>query len=405
VCNSTSVYLDNWGNVYAPDVQIDSAQFANGQANLWNYYRHLTGSRLHPGRAREENVVTRARWAALASRYGIAQGPDQWPQYQSDTSWITLQDSVVARLRRAVGVASNNGQLPLLVLIHGFNAQDASPSYTDLTRAIFAQEFERIAPDSVALLRVYWDGSDGSRSRVPLQAWWNGQANAFPVGLSVRRFLNSLPERQPVRIITHSLGSTVASAALWNLDVTINKRQVDASAAENWYAIYLARQSDATRYATPRLVDLRVGMLVPAMPAETFLDAQRRTPSSNAMPYQRIVVGVNPRDYAIQHAEGKMAVGCADRVPVVGLGLGGDCAAADSSADRAALRSGCPRAAERTITFIDFHGSKKTPLYAPPPEGEYEAHSLSSYVGRDAFPAFLRAVFTPTAPGKSSDGC
>src|SRR5262249_1022266 len=87
----------------------------------------------------------------------------------------------------------------------------------------------------------------------------------------------------PVRVLTHSRGAVVICSALWNTPMrgTLeeDRRYRDAQAA----------------CPPPSMPMLRVGMLAPAMTAADFECIE-----ASAVPHDRIILGINPDDAALQ---------------------------------------------------------------------------------------------------------
>jgi hypothetical protein len=226
----------------------------------------------------------------------------------------------------------------------------------------------------------------------------------------------------PARIVTHSLGGTVTSVALWNVDRTINmnrrrgrevcpvvlaggKRGMVSRArfrpADEWYCLYRHRQDDATRYATPRLRDLRdlrVGTIVPATPTETFLDDRFRTPPGSGGRIQRIVVGINPKDYAVTRGAANLEAGCRARIGA--LDLGGTCAAVDSVSVRRHLLNRCQVDGDTLARLVHFTDWPDTPK-----KYGRQDHALTVYARRPEMPAFLSLVFDAALIPKAGPGC
>jgi hypothetical protein len=410
------VAVDHLGDLYPNDPHLDEDLLVRRHtASIWNYYR-FRGSRLQ-----SRNRATAVRWASVAARYGVAVDPHSTPIYAIDTragEWAAVQDRVFSRTRDEILRVTGGGRLPLVVMVHGFNTGDPGPGYDSLRSVIIEQVFAGARSDSVAFLELHWDGSSGPSLRV-LDAWWKGQGNAFPVGLALRRVLNTLPETMPVRIVTHSLGGTVTSVALWNVDRTITIDRMEAitacsdvrrgprtdqvslsrfSVADEWYCLYRDRQQDTALYRTPRFRDLRVGMIVPAMPVETFMDDSAQTPMNNPGVVQRIVVGINPLDYAVTRGAWKVGFGCRDRAGLINVG--GTCAAVDSGAIDRALLSRC-RTTDRTVAhLVHFTDWPTTPKV-----GGRQNHALTVYARRPAMPKFLSLVFDPSLVPVPVSGC
>ncbi len=167
------------------------------------------------------------------------------------------------------------------------------------------------------------EGPPGFRQVSSGKIWPWAQANGYYVGMELRRVLSALPHDRPVRILTHSLGAHVVTAALWNVSSKLSGGVLQATVRDEanapavWVRYFNGFSSPA--YRTPTHPDLRLAMIVPAMPGLTFGGAtntdyydrnyEGRPPVTapyqmprNGPPstYDRIVIGQNARDQVIE---------------------------------------------------------------------------------------------------------
>ena len=231
---------------------------------------------------------------------------------------LTHRDRILRVAKQIdIATADNGRRKPLVILIHGTNP--GIPAYGEMEDTIRRRYF----PDgNVVFAEVFWPGGAFLRD---LHPWGYAQHNSYGAGLGLRQVLNALPPDVPVRIITHSMGSGVAAGALWNV---VSKIQLARwykfdGWRTDWRNEYVAKLDS---FPTPALNDVRVGMLVPAMPGCTFDDFARPAPSvdptnymvgrgsrlgcgfgSNAIAQptrreniRRIIVGANPNDFVIE---------------------------------------------------------------------------------------------------------
>ena len=184
---------------------------------------------------------------------------------------------LAARIRRVLQ------DRPLMVLIHGINNTygTARRSYK-LARL---QVEDRFRNRKFAYLEVYWDGYYGD----PVPVWGQAKSSSLRAGLGLRRLLNRLDPRTPIRVLTHSRGAAVIASALWNFPMDSRHPEIDA---------YRAAQESVP---TPdQLLDVRVGMLVPAMGADAFDSYFDRTPGrGRPAVHDRIILGINEDDPAV----------------------------------------------------------------------------------------------------------
>lgn len=248
------VFLDAEGSVYPPaDVPLQDVRL-------------------------RQHVRLRAYFAATPA---AAERIRRWSRVQGhgDTWWAEVQDSVISDLARQLVVLTRGAgsPRPLVVLIHGFNAPAADSAYAAARAAI----------DSVAghrdhrFLEVHWDGMEGH----PIRAWPGARKHAPHVGLGVRRLLRALPGEIPLRVLTHSLGGSVGTSALW-------ERRRDAP-TDHVYGRYAG---GAAPYGFPTSRDVRVAMIVPAIGGASF--GPPHGVPGGVRP-QALVIGQNRRDYAV----------------------------------------------------------------------------------------------------------
>ncbi len=226
-----------------------------------------------------------------------------------EKDWPAMQQT----LRRAAGsdiskrLDALDSTATLVVLIHGFNntADEAVSSYQVVEHKL--KELKLPAAPHL-FLEVYWDGRYG---QVPAFFTYS-QANAKFVGLSLREILGGISNKHPVRILTHSLGAVVAANALWNVTTTMDKspqkiRKHQHDPADVWFWQQLNQQNgysfrqvfqEVPSYKTPTHSDLRLAMLAPATPGQTFTDYLQRTPQQPGSKggYKKIIIGANKDD-------------------------------------------------------------------------------------------------------------
>lgn len=262
-------------------------------------------------------------WNQLAARYLR----DTLPYH--DDRWTAAQDSIRAEGLRAITARSRPGA-PIVILVHGFNVSEPSPDgrdAMDATRDSLTSWYGARFP-GMTFVEVRWDGlvAEGpglARGLGSVKIWPFAQANGLYVGMELRRILSALPHDRPVRILTHSLGAHVATSALWNVssklsgDVLEENAFGQANARPEWVRYFNGFSSPA--YRTPTHPDLRLAMIVPAMPGQTFggatntdyydrnFEGRPRVTRDYQAPqggppstYDRIIIGQNQVDEVIQ---------------------------------------------------------------------------------------------------------
>lgn len=272
--HTTRVFMDWDGELY-PSVDVGNFDPKEHQASLAIFFR-------------QSQVDNAPEWASLRREYGIGNGG-------FEAEWSTVQDSIIERTVRRV--TSTSSRDPIVILIHGYNneADSAAAVYDSVRSAL--RDVEALGQNPT-FIDIYWDGrTDGGSKLRNMSAWNYAQHNAYSVGLTVRRILNRLPHNRPVRILSHSHGAKVASVALWNVTTSL-----DYDVTPRWMAWYRGALVDTVMYRRPSHPDLRLGMIVPAMPGNVISDINPAGSEIAAVPGTlptRLVVGRNRHDVAV----------------------------------------------------------------------------------------------------------
>lgn len=257
------VYMDREGSLYPESrVPVRDRDLAKRDSRLYRYFLELP----------EE-------WERLRTTLGLAGGqlnPDRWDQ---------AQDAIRARLVRRITGRARNGRSPVLFLVHGFRVESAQDAYTYAMRSV-AVQVPGVRP---VYVHVNWDGQHAPLL-FAMGAWKEANRNAPLVGLQFRRLVARLPDGLPVRILTHSLGGSVVASALW----TRSDLPVGEHAS---YATYGRLAAEYQRFPLPPNPDIRVGMVVPAMPGRSF--ASVLPTARSAGNYSAMIVGQNPHDIVV----------------------------------------------------------------------------------------------------------
>jgi hypothetical protein len=278
------IYMDKFGYFY-PDTNIAiytsiffdmkgkghlDSDTTNG--NLYHYFTNDEG-----------------RLKSLREFYKIPYDSHTDKVYHSVENRIikTYADSISRKLKEL-----NADQI--VFLIHGFNVDNATSSFKEIRDTIKSYGYDK--NDHNLYVEVFWDGlknlAINATSIIPI--WAHAQNNSIYVGLSVRNLITELDPRIPLVFITHSLGASVATEALFNTTHKWSGARDPKDAAE------LKR---LLKIQTPDNHHIRLGMLAPAIPGQsTFIDFDERSPrtilpaENNIYP---IVIGYNPKDYAV----------------------------------------------------------------------------------------------------------
>lgn len=294
--NIVRIYIDKWGNLY-PDNNnhIPYKAFFDPVNKKNTYSNKIINGNLEYYYQFQHNELKK-----LFRDYEI----DTICQNSKD-SFYTVQKKLIAiqakKLSTHLQGVSNK---TLIVFIHGFNDPDPTGDYQQLRDSIEAHGY---ADENAVYLELFWDGLTANQGNPGLAGiWGRAQRNSAYAGLTLRSILTQLPEDIKIRIITHSLGASVGTGALFNTTSKWSskyaKRKDVKALSENWDFFTLTKSIPA-----PRQKDIRIGMLAAAIPGEsTFVDFEQR---SWAIPFEnnisRIVVGYNVNDYAVSKRVGR----------------------------------------------------------------------------------------------------
>jgi hypothetical protein len=304
--------------------------------------------------------------------------------------WTAIQDSLTARAVAAVRRATEEGERKrtLVVLIHGFNnvPESAESGYEAARRHLDTAGYA--PPSRTAYLEVYWDGL---RNAVGLPIWSRAQFNFPLVGVSFRRVVNGVPADVPVRVITHSSGGPLISNTLWDASATLQTNH-DTNTwprYEHWYRG--AAPATGGHWAIPSHPNLRVGMIVPAMPGETFLNF-RAVAGGPA----RIVIGANPNDMAIR----KLGLPTAGKLQPSCQQGGSTCLPARRNQYCKVAKPRLAGDPDTRLGLIDFSRQRSHRLWWT--AGYFDVHDLDVYFKRRDMARFLDMVFADE-PAEAGD--
>jgi hypothetical protein len=215
-------------------------------------------------------------------------------------SFYAVQGIIRKNIIDALQAAYNGEALKTLVIfIHGFNDADPTGDYQLVRNAIRKNGLEQ---RGFVYLEVFWDGLTTNQGNpVYENIWKRALQNSAYVSLGLRQILSGLHPTVQVRIITHSLGASIGTGALFNTSSKWNKngfRKVGKKLNASYGVDFFEKQSQLT---TP-VQQARIGMIAPAIPGyNTFIDFNNRVPGITASQnnIDKIVVGYNVNDFAV----------------------------------------------------------------------------------------------------------
>jgi hypothetical protein len=288
------VYLDKFGYLY-PDVAvgIDEHNFIHpsrfstaktiGSANLYAYF--------------ERNKDDKN---SLLNFYNVP----QTDVFSKD--YYAVQEKELQNVNRQVHkLVDKLHAKTIIFLIHGFNVNDPSDDYLYFENAVTTQGYDNTVKP--VYIEIYWDGLSDKIATDILSVWPHAQNNTKWICLAVRDLMRHLTDRLDFVVVTHSLGASVGTGAIFN---TSTKWKPSGDKAE----------VDSISASIPAPVDVtvRLGMIVPAIPGgSTFTDFNKRSPDISAVSnnIRRVVIGYNPWDYATSKLKfasiyGSTTLGC-----------------------------------------------------------------------------------------------
>ncbi|QES93596.1 alpha/beta hydrolase [Empedobacter brevis] len=274
--NVVKVFIDKRGNLY-PDsnIIIPKNKFIYGyranenNANLKSYFLHD-----------KEN----SRIIQLANYYKVPLQENQEELFKN------IQEEILKKIAANVSHIKKEKQTDeLVIFIHGYNMEYPAPVYYQFRKYIdnYKTDKKRV------FLEIYWDGlTDKNNDIAALKIWTFAQVNSSYVANAVRKIINKIDYNTKIRIITHSLGASVGTGALFN---TSSKWPV--TQGQNFY-------EEMMNIPAPGHKDIRIGMIAPAIPGvNTFVDFNRRngnsTIRSNDNNISKVVIGYKEKDEAL----------------------------------------------------------------------------------------------------------
>lgn len=321
-----------------------------------------------------------------------------------DERWDDIQQGYILKVANSVvsalQSANTEGERPLVILIHGFNVDDANRVYAEVRCAV--KNLETGAADPV-FLQVHWDGRKTKGVR-RFGAWSGAQATAPLVGLKLRPLLNAILEQRPktpVRILTHSAGAVAVAALIGNSSSALSLADPDREkGCKRTYAHFCNHIRDNVGpFRPPAAVDLRIAMLAPATPPNSFSEVFPLSGHGVLAPNVTLIAGINPNDFATTKG---FLPGSANPL--------GSTALSNERKSFCALRKGIERMRRSpiepnnvTVHLLDFSNSTqcddRTMLF-------WEKHDFSCYLKREKMGNAWKLLFNlPGATGDSQAYC
>ncbi|TXF77757.1 alpha/beta hydrolase [Chryseobacterium sp.] len=277
----TRIYIDKYGSIYPPDELVPRDAFFDphglgtewkeiqGNGNLLDYYR------THP-----------LAYNALALKYGVHNTT------ADSTGFNAVQKGIIKAysdgLNQKLAASESN---TLVILVHGFNEPNATADF-----ALLREKIREVNNRDFVYLEVYWDGlTANGKPPFLVGIWGRAQLNSGYAALALRQVLADISPDAKIRLIAHSLGSSVGTGVLFNTYEKFRDPPQD-----------LIKKTLSGPVSPSR--DIRLGMIAPAIPGtNTFRHFFKRGSGSvtkDQNNIQRVVLGINTRDFAVSKVVG-----------------------------------------------------------------------------------------------------
>jgi len=192
-------------------------------------------------------------------------GASEWDNIQTQLWTKTVTD--ISKL-----FSDDSKNKALVVLIHGFNVDDAQRDYRIAQARI--RELNENGTDFV-FLRVHWDGS---KNPVLTRAWSKAQYSGPLVGFRMREFYNILSEnnfghvKPSVHVLTHSSGAFITTATFGNPISALPRLSEKTDMPTHYDDFKKSLVMKSEKRSIPQIENLRIGMLAPAIPSDSVLN-------------------------------------------------------------------------------------------------------------------------------------
>lgn len=277
----TRMYIDKYGSVYPPDEFVPRDAFFDPQG-LGNEWKEIPGN----GNLLDYYSTHPLAYSILALKYGVQNPP------ADSTGFNTIQKGIIKAysdgLNQKLAASESN---TLVILVHGFNEPNATEDF-----ALLREKIKAVNDSDFVYLDAYWDGlTANGKPPFLVGIWGRAQLNSGYAAVALRQVLADIRPDAKIRVIAHSLGSSVGTGMLFN---TYEKFR---NPPKNLIKRTLSSPVSPSR-------DIRLGMIAPAIPGTNtfrhFLKRGRDTIKKEQNNIQRIILGINTRDFAVSKVVG-----------------------------------------------------------------------------------------------------
>ena len=286
------IYFDKLGNLYPDKKQfIPYKNFFDPRKG-----KHTIAEKHLNGNLEVFYTINRDKLKELSSFYSLK---GEMVSTAKD-SFYAVQQLIRKKLIENLDASRDKNEIKtLVVMIHGFNDIDPTGDYQMMRDAIRKNGYEK---GGFTYLEVFWDGLTTNQGNPVYENIWNrALQNSAYVSLGLRQILSGINQSTNIRFITHSLGASIGSGALFNTSTKWKQngfRKVGKKLKRDYGINYFDMQASL---ATP-VQNIRIAMIAPAIPGyNNFIDFNKRTPAAPVAEnnINRIVVGFNVNDYAV----------------------------------------------------------------------------------------------------------
>ncbi|HMV80427.1 MAG TPA: hypothetical protein PL048_12540, partial [Leptospiraceae bacterium] len=282
-----------------------------------------------------------------------------------------------------------SGSNEFIILIHGYNVFEGATvnerqTYFDLIKYKIREKYPK---KKFFFLEVYWDGMMGKTE------WAPAQMNSFHAGRGLGELLRKIdPEiNNPLTVITHSRGASVASYALWNvplrkIDDIKDCEPVCFRFLKKCYPVPIEFYNEQIQNRNA-LKSVRIGYLAPAIGGITYFEYFPKYVKN----YSQVVIGINEKDSALRKKLPYFNVGTTT-FGDSSFGVRKDLFCKEAKK----LQN---KSTEQSFVGVDFLGDEKTKKENQEIKIKEDSHTFQDYVNRKQFTeTFLPLLFEKTPP-------
>lgn len=286
------IYFDKLGNLYPDKKQFVPYKMFFDPQNGKKTIAEKTGT----GNLETFYITNRSRLHELSSYYKL-KGTDFTSAKDSFYAvQKIIRENVIEKLN---ATGTRNNIQSVIVMIHGFNDTDPTGDYQLMREAIRRNGYDN---GGYIYLEIYWDGLTTNQGNpIYENIWGRALQNSAYVSLGLRQILSGIDKSINIRIITHSLGASIGTGAIFNTSTKWQQngfRKVGKKLKHNYGINYFEKQKTLL---TPGN-NTRIGMIAPAIPGyNTFIDFTHRNPAIKISEdnIDKVVVGFNMNDFAV----------------------------------------------------------------------------------------------------------